>query len=128
VDPAHHFVELRLRELREDWQRQHFARCAFALGALPFPIAEVGETGLQMEREWVIDGRADSTVLEKLLERVTPPIRDTNGVLVEDRLISRRDVWRCQKPAVCEYRQRRIVVRGIGATPCTPRLEVRQLG
>src|SRR5215208_1890669 len=79
---CHHLVQLRLGELREDRQREHFLRRPFALGALAFAVPEVREAGLEVEWQRIVDGGPDTTLLEERLQRVAP--RCANRVLIED--------------------------------------------
>src|SRR5215471_20694093 len=75
-------VDLVGGELWIDGQRQHFGRRTLRLGAAPGLVAEVGEARLQVQRQRIVDRRADALRLEIILKLV--PARDADGVLVED--------------------------------------------
>src|SRR5829696_2005064 len=81
------FIELRLRQLGKDRQREHLGRGLLALRALTLAVAEVGEAGLKVQRQRVVDGGPDAALLEERLQCVAA--RYANGVLVEDRLVLR---------------------------------------
>src|SRR5436309_72590 len=60
-EPLHRgndLVELRVRQLGIDGQREHFPRGPLALRALARLVTEVGETGLEMKRKGIVDRRS----------------------------------------------------------------------
>src|SRR3954468_24763198 len=112
---GHHFLQLLAGELREDRQREDLPGGALALGELTGLVAQIGEAGLQVERERVVDRRADAALLEEGLERVPPAARDPERVLVEDGLVLGRHVRRDERTALRQLGEGGVVERGIGA-------------
>src|SRR6185369_6931173 len=121
LDARHDFVELLTRQLREDRQRQHFLRGALTLGKLTFLVAEVREAGLEVQRERIVDRRADATFLEERLQRVALAAGNAQRVLVEDRLVFRRDVRRRDRLCFDQLAEGHVVVCRVLATLRTPR-------
>src|SRR5437868_5579874 len=89
---AHDLIDLRLRQLRIDRQRQHFLCGAFRLGAASFFISQIGETGLKVQRQRIVNRASDAAILEKTLKLVA--LGDANRVLIEDRLVRGIDIRR----------------------------------
>src|SRR6478672_5783850 len=116
-------VELRVSQLRVDGKRQHLLRRLLGFGALPFFVAEVGETRLEVQRKRIVDRRTDAALFEECLQLVTP--LDANGVLVEDRFVRRFDIRRHD---VVQLGEGRVVILGVFAPLRAPRGEMRQLG
>src|SRR5689334_13719305 len=69
-DGIDHLVQLRAGELGIDGQRQDLLCRFLRLGALPFPVAEIREARLQVERKRIVDRRTDTAFLEKCLQLV----------------------------------------------------------
>src|SRR5215212_2661889 len=67
---ADDLVELRARQLRIDGEREHFVRGALRLGAAARLVVQVREAGLKVQRERVVDRRADAALLEMRLQLV----------------------------------------------------------
>src|SRR6187551_1247443 len=90
VERAHRgddFIELALRELRIDRQRDDLCRRALRLGTTSRLVAQVLETGLKVKRQWIIDGRSDALFLQVGLQSVAAG--NAERVLIEDRDIAR---------------------------------------
>jgi len=73
---------LLFRQLGGNGQGQNFLRCTLGVGKRPLPIAKVGEARLQMQRERVVDLRADP-ILTQVLAQGVPP-RSADDKLVVD--------------------------------------------
>src|SRR5438045_1867363 len=92
IECSHAFgdlVQLALRQLRIDRQRKHLVRGALRFRTCALLVAEVGETGLQVELQRVVDRRSDSALLEETLKFVAAI--SPNRVLIEDRFIRALD-------------------------------------
>ena len=80
-DRLHHPALLCFRQLRKHRQRKHFAGGAFGFGEISFAVSQISETGLQVERNRIIDFRADLQIGQELAQLVAA--LGANHVLVK---------------------------------------------
>src|SRR3954469_10717735 len=85
ADGIDDFVELAAVEFREDGQRQNFLRRALGFGTAAFAVSEVREARLEMQRQWIVNRRANLLALQICLQVIAPV--GANSILVEDRLV-----------------------------------------
>src|ERR1044071_1756208 len=117
---------LRARQLRIHRERERGARGALGLGEVALAVSEVGEAGLQVERDGVIDLRADAVSLEVFEQRVAALFGDADDVLVEDVARARQHVRR--RDYACEpgFADEARVDFGPLASRVRPTVEVRE--
>src|SRR5205085_4589778 len=82
------------RQLGEHRERERLAGGALGLREVACLVAQVGEAGLQVERDRVVDLRPDAVLSEVFEQRVAAPFRDADDVLVDDMARAGRDVRR----------------------------------
>src|ERR1051325_6291890 len=116
------FVQLALCQLGIDRQRKHLVRGALRFRTRTLLVAEVGETRLEGERQWIVDRRADAALLEETLKFVTAI--GANRVLIEDRFIRALDE---RHPESGDISERTRIIGRVGASLGAPRREMRQL-
>src|SRR4029079_7674789 len=117
-----YLVELSVRQLRVDRQRENFTGRALGLRTASSFVTEVREAGLQVERQRIIDRAADPLLLEETLKLVTP--RNAQRVLIENRLVG--GINRRQRHAVDTLQSSGVICR-IRAALGAPLSEMREL-
>src|SRR5215472_234168 len=125
ADGPHHSFLLSGRELAVDRQREAAGGGPLGFRKLSAAMTKLGETGLQMERDGIVDLRADAAFLEMRSEPVA--VRGANDELVIDvpaigRLRRQRDVF--EKASLAEQRS---IVGGVGAAALGPAVDIRRL-
>src|SRR5215216_1506995 len=68
ADTRDDFVELRVRQLRVDRQREDFAGGTLRFGRRALLVPQVREAWLQVEGQRVVDGRSDAVRLQVRLQ------------------------------------------------------------
>src|SRR5580693_10684333 len=67
-DAMNHEFLFGLRQHREHGERQHLSRGAFRFWQIAGAVAQVSKTGLKMQRDGIVDFRADVSVTKKLAQ------------------------------------------------------------
>src|SRR5829696_7232050 len=84
-----HRVLLLFRQLGGHRQGQNRIHGRLRSRKTPTAVAEVREAGLEVERQWIVDGVTYPLLLEMGLQLI--PLGHTNGVLMKDVVIRRID-------------------------------------